>query len=50
MDLREINMACQTRKMKMETQRSLRLIAKPGYHWVSFDLKDSFYSLLIAPP
>jgi hypothetical protein len=48
-DLREINKACQTRKMKMETLRSLRLIAKPGDHWVSFDLKDGFYSLAIAP-
>ncbi len=48
-DLREINSACQTRKMKMETLRSLRLIAKPGDHWVSFDLKDGFYSLAIAP-
>jgi hypothetical protein len=35
--------------MKMETLRSLRLIAKPGDHWVSFDLKDGFYSLAIAP-
>jgi len=35
--------------MKMETLRSLRLIAKPGDHWVSFDLKDDFYSLEIAP-
>ncbi len=51
-DLRKINKACQTRKMrkmKMETMRSLRLIAKPGDHWVSFDLKDGFYSLSIAP-
>jgi hypothetical protein len=29
LDLREINAHCQTRKMKMETLRSLRLIAKP---------------------
>jgi hypothetical protein len=35
--------------MKMETLRSLRLIAKPGDHWVSFDLKDGFYSLAIDP-
>ncbi len=48
-DLREISKACHTRKMKMETLRSLRLIAKPGDHWVSFDLKDGFYSLAIAP-
>jgi hypothetical protein len=48
-DLREINAHCQTRKMKMETLRSLRLIAKPGDHWVSFDLKDGFYSLAIDP-
>ncbi len=47
-DLREINKACHTRKMKMETLRSLRLIAKRGDHWVSFDLKDGFYSLAIA--
>jgi len=47
-DLREINKACHTRKIKMETLRSLRLIVKPGDHWVSFDLKDGFYSLAIA--
>ncbi len=29
--------------------RSLRLIAKPGDHWVSFGLKDVFYSLAIDP-
>ncbi len=33
----------------METLRPLRLTAKPGNHWVSFDLKDGFYSLAIAP-
>jgi hypothetical protein len=47
--LKEINKACQTRKMKMETLRSLRLIATPGDQWVSFDLKNGFYSLAIAP-
>jgi hypothetical protein len=31
-DLREIIAHCQTRKMKMETLRSLRLIAKPCDH------------------
>ncbi len=31
--------------MKMETLRQLRYIAKPGDHWVSFDLKDGFYAL-----
>ncbi len=41
-DLREVNTHCKTRKMKMETLRSLRLIAKPGDHWASFDLKDGF--------
>ncbi len=35
--------------MKMETLQSLRLIAKPGDHWVSFDLKDGFCSFAIAP-
>ena len=35
--------------MKMETLRVLRRIAKPGDHWVSFDLKDGFYSLAIDP-
>ncbi len=49
MDLREVNKHCQIRKMKMETLRSLRLIAKPGDHCVSFDLKDGFYSLAIDP-
>ena len=48
-DLREINKACQTRKMKMETMRSLRLIAKPCDHWVNFDLKNGFYFLAIVP-
>ncbi len=33
--------------MKMETLRHLRFIAKPGDHWVSFDLKDGFYALAI---
>jgi hypothetical protein len=46
-DLREINVHCQTRKMEMENLRSLRLIAKPGDHWVSFDMKDGFYSMAI---
>jgi hypothetical protein len=36
-------------KMKMETLRSLRLIAKPSDHFASFDVKDGFYSLAIAP-
>jgi hypothetical protein len=35
--------------MKMETLRRLRLIAKPNDYWVSFDLKDGFYALAIAP-
>ncbi len=48
-DLREINKACQTRKMKMETLRSLWLITKPGDHWVSFDVKDGFYSWQSPP-
>ena len=48
-DLREIHKAWQPRKMKVKTLRSLRLITKPGDHWVSFDLKDGFYSLAIAP-
>ena len=33
----------------METLPSLRLIAKPGDHWVSFNLKANFYSLAIDP-
>ena len=48
-DLHEVNKHCQTRKMRMETLRSLRLIAKTGDRWVSFDLKDGLYSLAIAP-
>jgi hypothetical protein len=47
-DLRDINKACQTRRIKMETMWSLRLIAKQGENWVSFDLKNEFYSLTIA--
>ena len=35
--------------MKMETLRSLRIITRPNDHWISFDLKDGFYSLAIAP-
>ncbi len=35
--------------MKIETLRTLRLIAKHGGDWASFDLKDGFYSLAIAP-
>ena len=48
-DLRKINAHCQTRKMKMETMHFLRLIPKQGDHWVSFDLKDVFYSMAIDP-
>jgi hypothetical protein len=48
-DLREIDSHRKTRKMKMETLRSLNLITRPGDHWVSFDLKDGFYSLAIVP-
>jgi len=48
-DLREVNKHCQTRKMKMETLLSLRLTAKPGDHWVSFDLKDVLFPLAIVP-
>ncbi len=33
----------------METLRHLRLIAKPGDHWVFFDLKDGFYAMVIYP-
>ncbi len=36
--------------MKMENLQSLRLIAKPVYYWVSFDLKVAFYSLAIDRP
>ena len=48
-DLREINAHYQTRKMKMETPRSRRVIAKPGDYRVSFNLEDGFYSLPIDP-
>jgi hypothetical protein len=48
-DLRTINKFCQQRSMKMETLRHLRFIAKPGDHWVSFDLKYGFYALAIHP-
>ena len=33
----------------METLRRSRLIAKPIDYWVSFDMKDRFYALAIAP-
>ena len=48
-DLRSINKRCHKSSMKMEILRHLRLIAKPGDHWVSFDLKDGFYALAIHP-
>jgi len=48
-DLRDIKRHCKTRAMKMEILRRLRLIAKPNDYWVSFDLKDGFYNLAIAP-
>ena len=47
-DLREVNKHCKTRKMKMDTLRSLKLITKQGDRWVNFDSKDGFYSLSIA--
>ncbi len=48
-DLREIDSHCKARKMKMEILGSLKLIIRHGDHWVSFNLKDGFYSLAIAP-
>ncbi len=36
--------------MKMDKLGRLRLVAKPDHNWVSFDLKDGFYDLSIAPP
>ncbi len=33
----------------METLKSLKLITRHGDHWISFDQKDGFYSLAIAP-
>ena len=48
-DLRTINKHCQKRFNKMETLRHPRLIAKPGDHWVFFDLKDGFYAQAIHP-
>ena len=47
--LREINAHCQTRKIKIVTLRSLGLIVKLGDHWVTFDLKDGFYSMANDP-
>ncbi len=35
--------------MKIETLRRLRCIAKPNDHFVSFELKDGFYTLSIHP-
>ena len=48
-DLRTINNHGQKRTMKMETLRHLRFIARPGDHWVYFDLKDGFYALVVHP-
>ncbi len=48
-DIRAINTQCHKRSIKMETLRHLHLIAKPGDHWVSFDLKTGFYTLAIHP-
>ncbi len=33
----------------METLRHLRFIARTGDHWVSFDLKDGLYTLVVHP-
>ncbi len=35
--------------MKIETMRQLRFIAKPSDRWVSFDIKNGFYALVITP-
>ena len=48
-DLRTLNTYCDTRQMKMETLKRLRTIAKENDWMVTFDLKDGFYALGIAP-
>lgn len=48
-DLRFLNKFFAKRSMKMETLKHLRHIARKGDYWISFDLKDGFYALAIAP-
>ena len=48
-DLRTINNYCDIKGMKMETLKRLRTIAKENDWMVTFDLKDDFYALSIAP-
>ena len=48
-DLRTINKYCDIKGMKMETLKRLRTIAKENDWMVTFDLKDGFYALSIAP-
>jgi hypothetical protein len=48
-DLRTINKHCKKRSVEIETLRHLRLIAKPGDHWVSLDLKGGFSAMDIHP-
>ena len=48
-DLRTINNYCDIKGMKMETLKRLRTIAKENDWMVTFDLKDGFYALSIAP-
>lgn len=48
-DLRELNDYCQKKKLKFETLKTLKHLARPDDWWFSFDLQDGFYALGIAP-
>lgn len=48
-DLRTLNDYCDIKSMRMETLKRLRHIAVKNDWMVTFDLKDGFYALSIAP-
>ena len=49
LDLRHLNSFCRAYGMRMETLKKLQRVMKGGEWMASFDLKDGFYALGIAP-
>jgi hypothetical protein len=49
LDLRHLNTFCSAYKMRMETLKKLQRVMRGGEWMASFDLKDGFYALGIAP-
>jgi hypothetical protein len=49
LDLRHLNSFCQAYGMRMETLKKLQRVMRGGEWMASFDLKDGFYALGIAP-